>query len=70
MYEGNGERLRSDGLRFEKGEVDEQAFEEAKEFRLNELVLYPGFNAPLPDGCQDEGRRYQVPPFNRNQVGK
>ena len=68
MHEGDGGRLRSDGLRFESGEVEELNFEEAKEFQLDKLVQFPGFNAPLPDGVSDDSRRYNAPPFNRNQV--
>lgn len=67
MFEGDGERLRSDGLRIESGEVEEQNFEEEKEFQLQKLVAYPGFNVPPPERIQDEGRRYQAPPFDRNQ---
>ena len=70
MHEGDGGRLRSDGLRFESGEVEELNFEEAKEFQLDKLVKFPGFNAPLPDGVSDDSRRYNAPPFNRNQVTK
>ena len=69
MYEGDGQRLRSDGMRFESGEVEELNFEEAKEFQLGKLVEFPGFNATPPEKVSDESRRYNVPSFNRNQVG-
>ena len=69
MHEGDGGRLRSDGLRFESGEVEDLNFDEAKEFQLAKLVAFPGFNAPPPDGFQDESRRYSVMPYSRNQVG-
>ena len=46
---------------------DEVPSQEDKTYNVEQLVVYPGFNAPLPEGVKDDYRSLRMPPMQLHQ---